>query len=123
MNYTEPTDSVNPYKLLLEAVSMIPKSHYMLAFSIFCTIYLYIYLEFHFLQDLRTCFRGSPVSLTYHSNSHIYHHVGSKCRLLHGRYYNYQHYSIDYLKMFIQYICDYLKMFIQYICVFYLIYI
>lgn len=89
MEFTEPMDSSlqeNPYKLLIEAASMIPKSHYTLGFLIFCVIYLYNFLEFHFLQDLRTGFRGSPVSLTYHSTSQLYHQVVSKCRLLHGRY-------------------------------------
>ena len=76
----------NPYKLLLEAASMIPKSHYVIAFSIFGVIYFYNYLEFHFLEDLRTGFRGSPVSLSYHSSSQLYHQVVSKCRILHGRF-------------------------------------
>ncbi|KAK1391936.1 Embryogenesis-associated protein EMB8 [Heracleum sosnowskyi] len=90
MEFTESMDSSlreNPYKLLIEAASMIPKSHYMLGFLMFSVIYLYNFLEFHFLQDLRTGFRGSPVTLTYHSTSQLYHQVVSKCRLLRGRYF------------------------------------
>ncbi|KAL6962042.1 hypothetical protein U1Q18_036998 [Sarracenia purpurea var. burkii] len=78
--------SDNPYKLLFKAASMIPISHYALGLLLFVIVFLYNFLEFHFLEDLRTGFRGSPVSLTYNSCSEIYEGVASKCRILHGRY-------------------------------------
>ncbi|KAL4563675.1 hypothetical protein LXL04_019564 [Taraxacum kok-saghyz] len=45
-----------------------------------------MYLEFHFISDVLTLFRGSLVSLTYNSASEIYHGVASKRRIFHGRY-------------------------------------
>ncbi|KAI3807541.1 hypothetical protein L1987_23471 [Smallanthus sonchifolius] len=60
--------------------------HYGIAFLCLLIIFMYRFLEFHFLHDAFTLFRGSPVSLTYNPASEIYHGVASKCRLLHGRY-------------------------------------
>ncbi|RVW94455.1 hypothetical protein CK203_035665 [Vitis vinifera] len=78
--------SLSPYKLLFRALSSIPISHYFLA-SLFCSlIFLYHFLEFHFLEDVFSGLRGSPVSLTFNSHSQIYEGVVSKCRILHGRY-------------------------------------
>ncbi|MFS7895507.1 hypothetical protein Hanom_Chr00s002950g01707261 [Helianthus anomalus] len=71
------------YETILEGLTLIPLKHYGVALLLFWVIFMYKFLEFHFLDTL---FRGSPVSLTYNSASEIYHGVASKCRLLHGRY-------------------------------------
>ncbi|XP_059631907.1 embryogenesis-associated protein EMB8 [Cornus florida] len=76
----------SPYKLLYRAITMIPTSHYVLGFLFVWVAFFYKFLEFHFLQDLLTGFRGSPVTLTFNSCSQIYNGVASKCRILHGRY-------------------------------------
>lgn len=78
--------SANPYELLLNAAILIPIWHYLLGFFITSFVFLYNYLDFHFLQDFFTGFKGCPVHLTYNSNSHIYHGVVSKCRVLNARY-------------------------------------
>ncbi|XP_034675555.1 embryogenesis-associated protein EMB8-like [Vitis riparia] len=87
MDAFHPTQaSLSPYKLLFRALSSIPISHYFLA-SLFCSlIFLYHFLEFHFLEDVFSGLRGSPVSLTFNSHSQIYEGVVSKCKILHGRY-------------------------------------
>ncbi|XP_047312296.1 embryogenesis-associated protein EMB8-like isoform X2 [Impatiens glandulifera] len=74
------------YKLLFKAISMIPKSHFACFLIFFFLYFLYNFLEFHFLEDAFTAFRGSPISLTYNPASEIYQDVVSKCRILHGRY-------------------------------------
>ncbi|XP_021895988.1 embryogenesis-associated protein EMB8 isoform X2 [Carica papaya] len=74
------------YKLLLRALSLIPVWHYALGFVFFLVVWLYHFLEFHFLEDVFGRFRGSLVKLTYNPDSHVYHGVVSKCRILHGRY-------------------------------------
>lgn len=73
------------YKLLFKSAFAIPLSHYSVGLFFFLIVFLYNFLEFHFLQDLVTGFRGSPVFLTYNPSSEIYHGVVSKCRALHGR--------------------------------------
>lgn len=86
-------DSVNPielaaespYEMLLRASLMIPISHYLLGFSLALILFLYNFLEIHFLQDLFTGFRGQPVVLTFSPCSQVYRDVVSKCRILHGR--------------------------------------
>ncbi|XP_062098651.1 embryogenesis-associated protein EMB8-like isoform X2 [Humulus lupulus] len=78
--------STNGYALLLRALCLIPHYHYLLASLFASLVFLYNFLEFHFLQDAFTAFRGSTVTLTYNSSSHIYNGVVSKCRILHGRY-------------------------------------
>ncbi|PRQ24424.1 putative alcohol O-acetyltransferase [Rosa chinensis] len=78
--------SSSPYLVLLNDLLLIPIWHYVLAFLTISFAFLYYFLEFHFLHDLFTGFRGCPVTLTYHSSSHIYHDVVSKCRILHSRY-------------------------------------
>ncbi|GLU06799.1 hypothetical protein SLE2022_237930 [Rubroshorea leprosula] len=78
--------SLNAYNRLFNALSLIPISHYLLALSILSAIFLYNFFEFHFLHDLLTGFRGSPVVLTHNHSSHIYNAVVSNCRILHGRY-------------------------------------
>ncbi|KAG7944026.1 hypothetical protein I3843_15G076600 [Carya illinoinensis] len=77
---------VNPYGLLFNALALIPFWHYLLGFLIVSVLFLYNFLEFHLLEDVFSGFRGSPVSLTYNSCSHIYDSVVSKCRVLRGRY-------------------------------------
>ncbi|KAK7859633.1 embryogenesis-associated protein emb8, partial [Quercus suber] len=76
----------NPYGLLLKALTLIPSWHYFLAFLILSLVFLYNFLEFHFLQDLFSGFRGHPVCFTYNPCSVIYDAVVSKCRVLRGRY-------------------------------------
>ncbi|GFY85514.1 hypothetical protein Acr_04g0002520 [Actinidia rufa] len=78
--------SVNAYALLFKAISMIPNSHYALGLLFVVIVFFYNFLEFHFLEDLLSGFRGSPVTLTYNTCSEIYEGVVSKCRILHGRY-------------------------------------
>uniref|UniRef100_A0A5B7B4C8 Putative abhydrolase domain-containing protein 3 n=1 Tax=Davidia involucrata TaxID=16924 RepID=A0A5B7B4C8_DAVIN len=78
--------SNSPYELLLKAASHIPISHYLLWLLFISLVFLYSFLEIHFLQDLFTGFRGQPVSLTFNSCSEVYQEVVSKCRILHGRY-------------------------------------
>lgn len=78
--------SRNAFELILKALTMIPTAHYLIGLVGFLVVFLYNFLEFHFLEDVFTGFRGSPVSLTYNSCSEIYYGVVSKCRILHGRY-------------------------------------
>ncbi|XP_059454695.1 LOW QUALITY PROTEIN: embryogenesis-associated protein EMB8 [Corylus avellana] len=78
--------SGSPYGLLFNALALIPLWHYLLGSLIVAVVFLYTFLEIHFLQDLFSGFNGSPVSLTHHPCSHIYDGVVSKCRVLHGRY-------------------------------------
>ncbi|CAH9120506.1 unnamed protein product, partial [Cuscuta epithymum] len=74
------------YALLFKVAMAIPTLHYLFGLALVCSISLYNFLEFHFLQDLLSGFRGDPVSLTYNPCSEIYHGVVSKCRVIHGRY-------------------------------------
>ncbi|XP_073119034.1 embryogenesis-associated protein EMB8 [Henckelia pumila] len=74
------------YKLLIETAFAIPIWLYFFGLLLFCTVFLYNFLDFHFFQDLCTGFRGGPVSLTFNPYSEIYHAVVSKCKTLHGRY-------------------------------------
>ncbi|OMO92253.1 hypothetical protein COLO4_17736 [Corchorus olitorius] len=78
--------SVSPYDLLFQAFLLIPVSHYFLAVFFLFLIFLYNFLEIHFLHDFFTLFRGDPVTLTYNSCSELYQSVVSKCKVLHGRY-------------------------------------
>ncbi|XP_047322777.1 embryogenesis-associated protein EMB8-like isoform X2 [Impatiens glandulifera] len=80
------TCSDSPYKLLIQAASLIPIHHYLAWIFLFCLIFLYHFLELHLLHDLFTGFRGQPVSLTFHSRSELYQKVVSNCQILHGRY-------------------------------------
>ncbi|KAD6119377.1 hypothetical protein E3N88_10648 [Mikania micrantha] len=72
--------------LIIEGFTLMPIKHYVIACVCFFIIFIYNFLDFHFIHDAFTLFRGSPVSLTYNSASEVYHGVASKCRLLHGRY-------------------------------------
>ncbi|XP_031113665.1 embryogenesis-associated protein EMB8-like [Ipomoea triloba] len=74
------------YSLLFKAVVSIPTQHYLLGLAFLCAVFLYNFLEFHFLEDLLSGFRGSPVSLTYNPCSEFYQGVVSKCKIIHGRY-------------------------------------
>ncbi|KAE9589135.1 putative alcohol O-acetyltransferase [Lupinus albus] len=76
----------NPYWLLLEALFQIPFHHYLIAISFALIVYLYIFIESHFLQDLFFGFKGSHVQLTYNSCSQLYQAVVSHCKILHGTY-------------------------------------
>ncbi|XP_050214365.1 embryogenesis-associated protein EMB8 isoform X2 [Mercurialis annua] len=81
-----PSSSLYPYTLLLNAFCVIPISHYIFGFVIFCFVFLYNFLEFHFFRDFLHGFRGSPILLTFNPSSPIYNGVVSKCKILHGRY-------------------------------------
>ncbi|CAL0320530.1 unnamed protein product [Lupinus luteus] len=76
----------NPYLPLLQALFQIPFHHYLIAISFALIVYLYDFIESHFLQDLFSGFTGSPVELTYNSCSQLYQAVVSKCKILHGSY-------------------------------------
>ncbi|XP_044511681.1 embryogenesis-associated protein EMB8-like [Mangifera indica] len=78
--------SIHAYKLLFNAFSQIPTSHYLFSLLILSLAFLYNFLEFHFFQDLFSGFRGSSVGLTFNSSCSLYYDVVSKCKILHGRY-------------------------------------
>ncbi|XVF68242.1 hypothetical protein PTKIN_Ptkin10aG0189300 [Pterospermum kingtungense] len=82
----ENASAVSAYQLLFQSLCLMPFSHYLLAALFTFFIFLYVFLEFHFLHDFLTLFRGDPVSLTYNSCSELYQSVAAKCKILHGRY-------------------------------------
>lgn len=86
VNPVEFTAIESPLQMLLTAVSLIPISHHLLGFSFILIVFLYKFLEIHFLQDLFAGFRGQPVVLTFDPCSQLYRDVVSKCKILHGRY-------------------------------------
>ncbi|CAK7357111.1 unnamed protein product [Dovyalis caffra] len=74
-------------ELLFKPSSFFPISHnYLLLLLLAFLVFLYNFLELHFLSDLLTAFRGDPVSLTYNSRSQLYQSVASKCHIIHGRF-------------------------------------
>ncbi|KAL0454465.1 UNVERIFIED_CONTAM: hypothetical protein Slati_0785700 [Sesamum latifolium] len=85
LNPIESAAAESPYEVLLTAVLLIPVSHYLLGLSLIVIVFLYNFLEIHFLQDLFTGLRGQKVVLTFHPSSQLYRDVVSKCRVLHGR--------------------------------------
>ncbi|KAK7279702.1 hypothetical protein RJT34_24759 [Clitoria ternatea] len=80
------SSSSTAYCLLLQSLSLIPISHYLLTLAFLLAYFLYNFLELHLLEDLFSSFSGSPVCLTYNSCSQIYEGVVSKCKILHGNY-------------------------------------
>ncbi|XVF00582.1 hypothetical protein REPUB_Repub04eG0012900 [Reevesia pubescens] len=78
--------SVSPYDILFQALALIPVAHYFVAVFLIFLIFLYNFLEIHFLHDLLTLFRGDPVTLTYNSCSDLFQSVVVNCKILHGRY-------------------------------------
>ncbi|CAL0300644.1 unnamed protein product [Lupinus luteus] len=80
------SEAFSAYFLLLQSLSQIPIHHYLIATAFLIIVYLYNFIEFHFLQDFFSGFTGSPVQLTYNSCSQIYHAVVSNCKILHGKY-------------------------------------
>ncbi|KAL8167042.1 hypothetical protein V2J09_008541 [Rumex salicifolius] len=89
MNSSSICSSANlssPYDLLFHSLSLIPISHYLIALIAIITAFLYNFLEWHFLGDFLTGFRGQRVTLTFNSDSKIYDAVASKCKILRGRY-------------------------------------
>ncbi|XP_017244932.1 uncharacterized protein LOC108216628 isoform X1 [Daucus carota subsp. sativus] len=80
----EVCSQINGYKLLLKALIMIPISHYVVGLLCVLIIFLYNFLEFHFLDHLFN--GGCWVKLTYLPGSELHQAVISKCKLLHGRY-------------------------------------
>ncbi|XP_031386485.1 embryogenesis-associated protein EMB8-like isoform X4 [Punica granatum] len=85
--YGNGSGSGGAYSLLLTALSLIPASHYLYALCIVVAVFVYAFLEFHFIEDvLFTGLRGCSVRLTYNPLSKLYQDVVSNCSLLHGRY-------------------------------------
>ncbi|KAL4302631.1 hypothetical protein GQ457_10G022770 [Hibiscus cannabinus] len=78
--------AISPYALLFRALALIPVSHYFLAALFLLLVFLYNFLEIHFLHDLLTLFRGDPVTLTYSSSSDLGRSVAAKCKILQQRY-------------------------------------
>ncbi|XP_020263571.1 protein abhd-3.2-like isoform X2 [Asparagus officinalis] len=72
--------------LLLRALSLIETYQYVLALLILALIFVYNFLEVHFVRDAARGFRGDRVELAFDPKSEIYEGVVSKCRILHGRY-------------------------------------
>ncbi|XP_009414628.2 embryogenesis-associated protein EMB8 isoform X1 [Musa acuminata AAA Group] len=79
-------DEASAIGLLLQAAALVPTAHYLAAALIFLLVFLYNFLELHFLGDFLRGFRGDPVVLTFDPASRIYQGVVSMCRILHGRY-------------------------------------
>ncbi|CAL9131191.1 unnamed protein product [Musa textilis] len=79
-------DEASAIGLLLQAVALVPTAHYLAAAVIFLLVFLYNFLELHFLGDFLRGFRGDPVVLTFDPASRIYQGVVSMCQILHGRY-------------------------------------
>lgn len=87
-NSSSSTSVNDAYTLLFESLSLIPTSHYIIALCICLLTFLYTFLEFHFLHDFFTGFRGSAVQLTFNSSPFgLYNRVVSKCGVLHSRLY------------------------------------
>ncbi|KAE8698824.1 Alpha/beta-Hydrolases superfamily protein isoform 2 [Hibiscus syriacus] len=78
--------AISPYYLLFQALALIPVSHYFLAAFFVFLVFLYNFLEIHFLHDLLTFFRGDPVTLTYNSSSDLGRSVAAKCKIFQQRY-------------------------------------
>ncbi|XP_057780303.1 embryogenesis-associated protein EMB8-like isoform X2 [Salvia miltiorrhiza] len=85
-NTVEFTAVESPLEMLLTAASLIPITLPLFGISLILIVFLYKFLEIHFLQDLFSGFRGQPVVLTFDPCSQLYHDVVSKCKILHGRY-------------------------------------
>ncbi|XP_051144999.1 embryogenesis-associated protein EMB8-like [Andrographis paniculata] len=78
--------SGSPYEALFRAALSIPLSHYLVGLSLIVAVFLYNFVEMHFLEDFLTGFRGQPVVLTFNPTSQVYRDVVSKCRIFRGRY-------------------------------------
>ncbi|KAJ8749323.1 hypothetical protein K2173_018806 [Erythroxylum novogranatense] len=78
--------SESPYGLLLTSIILIPVCHYVLFFFAILLLFLYNFLEIHFLRHLLKGFRGDLVTITCNFSSDLYCSVVSSCRILHGRY-------------------------------------
>ncbi|KAK8921803.1 Embryogenesis-associated protein EMB8 [Platanthera zijinensis] len=86
METAVPEGDVSVTGLLIVAASMMPASVYISALLIVLAVFLYDFLEFHFIGYFFRGFMGDPVSLTFNPGSKIYEDIVSKCRVLHGRY-------------------------------------
>ncbi|CAN1305688.1 Embryogenesis-associated protein EMB8 [Linum perenne] len=75
-----------PYDLLFKALSLIPLPHYAAFILSIILVFLYNFLEIHFLHDFRNAFRGNPVKLTYNASSELCRSIVSQCHVLRGRY-------------------------------------
>ncbi|KAI4367417.1 hypothetical protein MLD38_023156 [Melastoma candidum] len=49
-------------------------------------VFLYNFLEIHFLRLLASGFRGDPVTLVYNAASEVHRSVAAACRVINGRY-------------------------------------
>ncbi|CAN0880648.1 Embryogenesis-associated protein EMB8 [Linum grandiflorum] len=78
--------SCSPYELLFKALSLIPPAHYAAFLLSLLLVFLYNFLEIHFLHDFRTAFRGNPVKLTYNASSELCRSIVSNCKVINGRY-------------------------------------
>ncbi|CAN0880522.1 Embryogenesis-associated protein EMB8 [Linum grandiflorum] len=78
--------SGSPYDLLFKALSLIPPAHYAAFLLSLFLVFLYNFLEIHFLHDFLTGFRGNPVNLTYNASSELCRSIVSKCKVIRGRY-------------------------------------
>lgn len=105
------------YTLLFNALYLIPISPYILALSLLFVIVIYNFLEFHFVEDIFSGFRGSPVRLTFNSSSPIYDGVVSKCKIVHGRSAN----SQTKLKHVIQFFSFFEKINFSFICLLFIL--
>ncbi|CAH8309266.1 unnamed protein product [Eruca vesicaria subsp. sativa] len=76
----------SPYDILFEALTLIPIRHYLYALFLIWTVFVYNFVEFHFLGDAVLQYFRCRVNLIYNPHSPIYHGVASRCRTLHGRY-------------------------------------
>ncbi|KAG5229329.1 embryogenesis-associated protein [Salix suchowensis] len=69
-------------EFFVKSLSFLPISHnYLLLLLLAFLVFLYNFLEVHFLADLLTAFRGNPVLLTYNPSSQLYHSVVSNPHL------------------------------------------
>lgn len=80
------SSSLRGYCILFDGLSLIPTWHYFLGFMIACIVFIYNFLESHFIEDLLSGFRGSPAKVTCNPDSEIYSCVASECHIIHGRY-------------------------------------
>ncbi|CAN8290016.1 unnamed protein product [Cochlearia groenlandica] len=78
--------SQSPYELLSQALSLIPTRHYLFSLFVLCSVFLYNFLEFHFLSDTFLPYLNCRVNLIFNRDSLLYRDVVSRCRILHGRY-------------------------------------
>jgi hypothetical protein len=72
---------------LLQTALQVPVWEYSILLCVFLTCFLYSALEFYFLEDLFSAFRGQRVQLFYNRASSLAHEVLPRCKLLKKRYF------------------------------------